>query len=265
MPTSCGIISVVPAHIDPRSGKGMQMLPIEQRTLDFIAEIDRIDDSASVCSLFQCFLANEIGLTNVVCLKVPNASETLNSTIYFNTRPEAWTQHYVESNHIFHDPMVRELYRTYDPYSWTDVLNRRELKPGDRRIVEEASEFGMREGFVVPVYQLNGYFGLVSAAGGILELSERIRAILQLTSIYVHDKVARLHRGLLQQKARLSPREIECLKWVSAGKSDWVIGEILHLSERTVNAYIESAKRKYDVATRVQAVLLAARDGYLTL
>jgi hypothetical protein len=33
----------------------------------------------------------------VVCLKVPNASETLNNTIYFNTRPEAWTEHYVEA------------------------------------------------------------------------------------------------------------------------------------------------------------------------
>ena len=241
------------------------MLPIEQKALDFIGEMDRIDNSVSVRDLFQHFLEKETGLTNVVCLKVPNASETLNSTIYFNTRPEAWTQHYIEANHIFHDPMVRELYKTYDPYSWTDVLKRRELEPDDQRIVEEAGEFGMKEGFVVPVYQLNGYFGLVSAAGGCLELSERIRSVLQLTSIYVHDRVARLHRALLEQKARLSPREIECLKWVSAGKSDWVIGEILHLSERTVNGYIESAKRKYDVTTRVQAVLLAARDGYIAL
>lgn len=241
------------------------MLPIEQKTLDFIAEIDRVDDSESVCTLFQRFLEKEIGLTNVVCLKVPNAAETLNSTIYFNTRPEAWTRHYVEANHILNDPMVRELYKTYDPYSWTDVLARRTLEVADRRIVEEAGEFGMREGFVVPVYQLNGYFGLVSAAGGKIELTERTRAVLQLISIYVHDKVARLHRAMREQRARLSPREIECLKWVSVSKSDWVIGEILNLSERTVNGYIESAKRKYDVTTRVQAVLLAARDGYINL
>jgi LuxR family quorum sensing-dependent transcriptional regulator len=126
--------------------------------------------------------------------------------------------------------MVRELYKTYEPYSWSDVLDRRELERDDLRIVEEAGEFGMQEGFVVPIYQLNGYFGLVSAAGGRVELTERTRSVLQLTSIYVHDKVVRLHRAMLEQKARLSPREIECLKWVSAGKSDWAIGEILHLS-----------------------------------
>jgi hypothetical protein len=57
--------------------------------LDFIAEIDRVDDSESVRLLFQRFLEVEIGFTNVVCLKVPNAAETLNSTIYFNTRSEA--------------------------------------------------------------------------------------------------------------------------------------------------------------------------------
>jgi len=241
------------------------MLPIEQKTLDFIAEIDRVDDSESACALYQRFLEQEIGMTNVVCLKVPNASESLNSTLYFNTRPEAWTEHYVEANHIYNDPMVRELFRTYDPYSWSDVLARRQLETDDLRIVQEAGEFGMKEGFVVPVYQLNGYFGLISAAGGKVELTDRTRAVLQLTAIYVHDKVARLHRALREQTARLSPREIECLKWVSAGKSDWVIGEILNLSERTVNGYIESAKRKYDVTTRVQAVLLAARDGYVTL
>jgi hypothetical protein len=59
------------------------MRPIEQKTLDFIAEIDRVDDSESVRLLFQRFLEVEIGFTNVVCLKVPNAAETLNSTIYF--------------------------------------------------------------------------------------------------------------------------------------------------------------------------------------
>jgi DNA-binding CsgD family transcriptional regulator len=233
------------------------MLPIEHKTLDFIAEIDGVDDSESVRLLFQRFLEVEIGLTNVVCLKVPNASETLNNTIYFNTRPEAWTEHYVEANHIYNDPMVRELFKTYDPYAWSDVLKRRDLERADLRIVQEAGEFGMREGFVVPIYQLNGYFGLVSAAGGKLELSDRMRSVLQLTSIYVHDKVARLHRAMREQKANLTPREVECLKWVSAGKSDWVIGEILH--------YIESAKRKYEVTTRVQAVLFAARDGYINL
>ena len=241
------------------------MLPIEHKTLDFIAEVDRVDDADSVRLLFQRFLEAEIGFTNVVCLKVPNASETLNNTIYFNTRPEAWTEHYVEANHIYNDPMVRELFKTYDPYAWSDVLKRRELERADLRIVQEAGEFGMREGFVVPIYQLNGYFGLVSAAGGKLELSDRMRSVLQLTSIYVHDKVARLHRAMREHKANLTPREVECLKWVSAGKSDWVIGEILNLSERTVNGYIESAKRKYEVTTRVQAVLFAARDGYINL
>lgn len=63
------------------------MRPIEQKTLDFIAEIDRVDDSESVRLLFQRFLEVEIGFTNVVCLKVPNAAETLNSTIILTRGP----------------------------------------------------------------------------------------------------------------------------------------------------------------------------------
>ena len=36
---------------------------------------------------------------------------------------------------------------------------------------------------------------------------------------------------------RLSGRELQCLEWVSAGKTSWEIGLIIGLTERTVNFY----------------------------
>lgn len=59
------------------------------------------------------------------------------------------------------------------------------------------------------------------------------------------------------QRRNLTPRQIECLEWVSRGKSDWEIAQLIQLSPHTVHRHIEAAKKRLNVATRVQAVLSA--------
>jgi DNA-binding CsgD family transcriptional regulator len=61
--------------------------------------------------------------------------------------------------------------------------------------------------------------------------------------------------------ARMTARESEVLAWVAAGKSDWAIGRILNISDKTVNFHVENAKRKLGAVTRLQAVVLAMRNG----
>jgi len=50
---------------------------------------------------------------------------------------------------------------------------------------------------------------------------------------------------------------------IAAGKSDWQIGQILSISNKTVNYHVENVKRKFGVATRIQAVVAAMRQGRL--
>ncbi len=62
---------------------------------------------------------------------------------------------------------------------------------------------------------------------------------------------------------RLSPRELECLAWVSQGKSSTDIGAILGLSARTVDSYLEKAASKLGVRTRIEAVAIGVRRGLI--
>jgi DNA-binding CsgD family transcriptional regulator len=64
---------------------------------------------------------------------------------------------------------------------------------------------------------------------------------------------------------RLTDREVECLQWIAAGKSDWQIGKILNISQKTVNYHVENVKRKFGVATRIQAVVAAMQQGKLAV
>jgi DNA-binding CsgD family transcriptional regulator len=63
----------------------------------------------------------------------------------------------------------------------------------------------------------------------------------------------------------LSPRERQCLELAAQGKSDWVSSKILGLSERTVHNHVENAKRRLQVATRVQAIVHALAGQQISL
>ncbi|HEK1690946.1 Transcriptional activator protein LasR [compost metagenome] len=62
---------------------------------------------------------------------------------------------------------------------------------------------------------------------------------------------------------RLTPREQQVLLWCAYGKSSWEIGRILQCQESTVNFHVSNILRKFDVSTRVAAVIKAIRYGML--
>jgi DNA-binding CsgD family transcriptional regulator len=58
---------------------------------------------------------------------------------------------------------------------------------------------------------------------------------------------------------QITAREGQVLQWIAIGKSDWEIGKILNISAKTVNYHVEKAKRRFGVATRIQAVMVALK------
>jgi len=235
---------------------------IEQLTLDFVARLDEATSSAAVTPLFEGY-AGKLGFSNAICMRVPETGEQLSDTFLLNSYPEDWVRHYGEKDYIKSDPVVRELFLSYQPFSWSEVTQRRQIGPLERQIMGECAEAGMREGFVVPIYQGGGYTGLVSFAGREPMITEESRGAVTLASIYLHNKLTSLRRREAHNTYDLTERELECLRWAAAGKSDWEIGQILLISAKTVNYHIENAKRKFGVATRVQAIVAALRVGRL--
>jgi len=63
----------------------------------------------------------------------------------------------------------------------------------------------------------------------------------------------------LQKHGGLTRREAEVLLWVSYGKTNKTISEILGISPRTVNKHLEQVFRKLGVETRAAATAIAVR------
>ena len=89
-------------------------------------------------------------------------------------------------------------------------------------------------------------------------------ASLQLLAVHCQDAALRLIGGSTDEAlAALTKQETECLKWRGEGKSAWVTGQILNLSESRVRKICAAATEKLGCSTTSQAVVRAHRSGIL--
>jgi LuxR family quorum sensing-dependent transcriptional regulator len=238
-----------------------------KRTLDFVERLQRLTDYDDICRLIMKEM-EWFGFSCVTSFSVPGPGKTLKDCLWLNNRPQDYIDHYSEQNYILRDPVVTEFRRTLMPYSWNDVRRTRPLKKPERNIIDEASEWGARDGFMIPIVSASGSMSGFCPCGYEPNLSTRARAALEVIGIYSH---LALKRAVLQQErdemthTPLSPREREILQWVAIGKSDDEIGEILQISTATVTEHINRAKTKLDAMRRTYAVVQALRFGEISI
>ena len=119
---------------------------------------------------------------------------------------------------------------------------------------------------------------LEAGAGGYLlknvplrELMNAIRAVRLGEAVLdaaVAEKLLRnLSRPIASSRdsSQLSPREIEVLRFSAHGLSNADIAKRLFVSERTVQSYFTSIFNKLGVGSRLEAVLRALKEGWLTM
>jgi LuxR family quorum sensing-dependent transcriptional regulator len=238
-----------------------------RRALDFVEHLQQLRGYDEVCKHILKEMA-WFGFECVTSFSVPGAGQTLKDCMWLNTRPQDYIDRYSEKNYILQDPIVTEFRRNIHPYSWNDVRKNRDLKKAERAIVDEAREWGARDGFMVPIVTRSGSMSGFCPCGFEPDTSPRARAALEVIAIYSHHA---LTRALLDAQrveiahTPLTPREREIMQWVAAGKTDEEIADILILSTSTVATHVENAKKKLDTFRRTYAVVQALRLGEISL
>jgi LuxR family quorum sensing-dependent transcriptional regulator len=185
---------------------------------------------------------------------------------FFNDWPKDWLDYYNEHGFFQRDFIVAESRRRMAPFTWGEVDPSILSGPVAKEFFAASEAHGWMDGFVVPIRGAGGYEGIVSlAAKQRLVLDAVDRALLETASRLLNER-CRTTVGLgdtPQPLPKLTAREIESLQWVSLGKTDWEIGELLGVTKATAHFHIEQAKRKLGVTSRVQAVALLLLHGLL--
>lgn len=237
------------------------------RAFDFCARIRDITDPDEIRQLIEDELKH-YGFDYVTCALVPGPGQDAMAGVMMNTRPASYVQHYVENDYTHVDPVVTELAHTLRPYSWSDVRRNRPLSKGQLGIMDEAREFKVRDGLIVPVVPYTGGVSIFSPCGERPELSARARAAVEIIGV---AGLQALRRAIIEStRARddyhpLTRREREVMHWVAVGKTDDEISIILGMHPKTVNTHVESAKRKLNATRRTLAIVEALRRGEITI
>ncbi|MFN3304252.1 MAG: helix-turn-helix transcriptional regulator [Roseateles sp.] len=141
---------------------------------------------------------------------------------------------------------------------------------GAGELWEMYAPFGYRTGIAVGV-QMPGYRRLLLGVDREAPLPKdpvklnRMIADLQLLAVHAQDAAGRLLRSSRGAEAeiRLPARQLEILRLTMEGKSAWVVGSLLGISENTVNYHLKQLFKQLDVSTKHQAVLKALELGLL--
>ena len=174
-----------------------------------------------------------------------------------------WVEHYKDRHYVKIDPVVRLGMRRLLPLDWDEFG---QPKGALKTFFGEASEFGLGcRGLTIPVHGQGGDRALFTITSDLPEREwkqEKLEYMrdFQLLAVHLHDKVLELE-GRPVFRTKLSPRELECLQWVSEGKTAWECSVILGLAEHTVRCYLESARYKLGASSNTHAVSIAHRAG----
>src|SRR5919199_972114 len=147
---------------------------------------------------------------------------------------DGWLERYLDQNYVVADPVIRQVRQSSKPFAWSEAHYDRDDRSAVR-VMNEAPDFGLCDGLAVPIYTTDGLQALVTLGGEQPEASPHQRAAVHLIAIYAHARARELlsekDDGAVPPKPRLSPREIECLKWTAAGKTAWEISTLLKAPE----------------------------------
>lgn len=231
--------------------------------------IERAHLAASPEDLSQLFdkACRKLGFSHFGAFSVLDPrGKTIGSYEAGNSDP-VWRDHYLQQDHFKRDAIVHMIPKTLDAIVWRDLSVSGQISREAQLVFDEASEFGHKDGYVLPQHYTNGAAAVtILGAPQAIPSSPRMRAATHILSAYFAMGVRRLIAPLAAPASiHLSKRQRECLQWVRAGKSDWEIGEILKISEHTVKDHIDSARDKLGVRSRTQAVIEAIQQGLISI
>lgn len=234
------------------------------RAFDFIERIYQLDSPKCIVEAFESE-AVRYGISAFALGTLPTPGARHLQPFFVSTWPQPWLDYYLDEGLAQHDPAVRYGHAGVMPATWTELQERESLTEGNRWLFGECAENGWTEGLLIPIHGPGGYRGLVGMAGANDDLSLSDRAALHMMGLYLHERLKELLAPGLVTPAdalpALTEKEIECIRWLLAGKSDWEMGEILSIAEATAHWRIEQAKKKLGVKTRAQLTALAVHYG----
>lgn len=196
-----------------------------------------------------------LGFKHFACCSHVDPLNPPASAVVLLDYPPAWVEIFSARHLDRIDPVFRFADHAAVPFFWDDPEFVATLDAAQKAILAEARAMGLTRGYTIPIHAP----GALPASCSLVPDSQTIDAAslhaVHLMAAYLHEAAAPVNGQA--DGHHLSRRERQCLELAAQGKSDWVIGQLLGISDRTAHNHVERAKRRFGVASRTQAVVEA--------
>lgn len=179
--------------------------------------------------------------------------------VLVNDYSEQWKRRYAEQNYLAIDPTVAHGVRSVLPVIWTESLFENCMG-----FWEDARAHQLNVGWAQSSYDANGAVGMLTLArsGDPLTESELKENSMRMAWLVqaAQEGMSRLHPAARPATSlpALTSREVEVLRWTADGKTSGEVGQIMSITERTVNFHINNALEKLGAVNKTAGVIKAA-------
>ncbi|WP_375055596.1 LuxR C-terminal-related transcriptional regulator [Zobellella sp. DQSA1] len=226
-------------------------------TLDLISKCLEIRSQENLKELKDT-LSKELGISSMVAGRVCRYTKV--ETGYFFGISEEWSRLYIENNYSMVDPVFNLSIRSSVPFLWATAYSR--AGHNSNEFIQRARDFSLMEGicYAPKDYSMVADTTVVSLGNGKTPLD---RMQVEIIKHLIPHIAETLMRPSLWNNPRLTPKEIEVIKWCAHGKSYWEISLVMSISERTVKFHMNNIFKKLDVLNKAQAVARCMSLGYV--
>ena len=229
---------------------------------EFIADCDRIQDMKTLRGAIENS-CRELGFNYFALVHHIRFGRPSTDKVRLSNYPVEWLAK-LREDETFSEPVLRAAERASTGFLWSRLHEHVPLGERELRYMAKAARFGLAEGFTVPNHVPGETFASCHfAVSDVANLPVHNLPAAQALGCFAFEKARQILRESQQPSeeyvvpAPLTQRQRDCILFAARGKSDSVIADLLNIRPRTVNEHIESAKRRYSVATRTQLIVRA--------
>lgn len=229
---------------------------------NFISSSRSVETAGALKDIFLQAVEAE-GYQNAVYAKTRNRSVVDIPWLKF---PQGYAETYVSNRWDEIDPVVHFVPSARRPFTWNEACGSQKISRAQRTFIENCRDMGVHSGVTIPLHGPGGEVHLISLSmrDEKREVPDILPKLFGLTYQY-RLRLSELERDEIRPPSDLTSKEVECLRWCKEGKTNWEIGEILHISEKTVEFHVSNTIRKLGVSNRITAVVKGIQCGLISI
>ncbi len=238
----------------------------------FVEKANRATDTKELHSLLEGTV-RELGFDYFALVHHVNIYQAKSDAVFIFDFPDNWVELINRRGYFIDDPVHIACQKSAVPFTWEDVPQLVSLTPKQREVFDAPKLAGISSSFIVPIHIPGESTASCTFAMRLgRDFPRTSFPAAQYVSCFAFEAARRVSQRIAVKKGRashnavspkLTRRQLDCVVLAGRGKSDRDIAQILGISNQTVHQHMEDAKRKYDVATRIQLIVCALFDNHV--